>query len=495
VLQLQPIARAVRQAVNAKDAHPAPLTSSLCVCVAVGVLQRWSASSLARSPQQRRALQAALLSLKLSHATTIVVHDELITPSGALLERTSGTTTPVLLHLRDECEAELFLTSAAVPRGFVQELVKLLQEPAQRAEAAMAMLPLLEVVWSWDGVPADMLQAAMCGSDYGLGDLPKISPDDLWLCWDASARIEPVGAEALALEESSSTTGSEDDLHSAMVREQELLGLSGEVVDASVFEGGVVELDPALAATLSSIQEMRSSKRPSTGGYNPGGHLAGSGPSVGDGSRVSEHTDTDEGGHGGGSGGSGGVGGSGGTESVGSINRGARDVESVGAAAEFPDRVNVDAWEALDVQPAVVEGLLSSSSAEQQSTGRWGEKFVASLLRTTLASAEVTWVNEEEERGLPYDILISERMASSGWCRESFVEVKATTSADKALFQMSVEELEFARKQGAAYSLYRVFSACGAGGDVRVHKLHNVARSLEDGGLVLFAGRAGALGA
>ena len=68
------------------------------------------------------------------------------------------------------------------------------------------------------------------------------------------------------------------------------------------------------------------------------------------------------------------------------------------------------------------------------------------------------------------------------------MEVKATSSADKPLFEMSIAELEFARMHGAAYSLYRVFNANSE--HARVLKLHNVARSLTNGGLVLFAGAA-----
>ena len=123
-------------------------------------------------------------------------------------------------------------------------------------------------------------------------------------------------------------------------------------------------------------------------------------------------------------------------------------------------------------------------------TGRWGEELVARQLKATLKSAVVTWVNEEEERGLPYDIVIVEPNddATSGY-RESFIEVKATTSADKALFEVSMAELDFARQQGAAYALYRVFNARSQ--HALVAKLHNVSRCIGHGGLVLFAGVAG----
>ena len=140
------------------------------------------------------------------------------------------------------------------------------------------------------------------------------------------------------------------------------------------------------------------------------------------------------------------------------------------------------------MQPTVVAMADASSVERQMSTGRWGEQLVAWHLRETLASAEVTWVNEEEERGLPYDIIVTELGGAIGSRNDSYVEVKATSSADKPLFEMSIAELEFARAHGAAYSLYRVFNANSE--HVRVLKLHNVARSLTNGGLVLFAGAA-----
>jgi hypothetical protein len=122
-------------------------------------------------------------------------------------------------------------------------------------------------------------------------------------------------------------------------------------------------------------------------------------------------------------------------------------------------------------------------------TGRWGEQLVFRHLRETLASAKkVTWVNEEAESGKPYDIIVTEHGVAIGSGNDTYVEVKATSTAERPLFEMSVAELEFARAHGRNYSLYRVFNANSE--HVRVLKLHNVARSLTNGGLVLFAGTA-----
>ena len=415
---------------------------------------------------------------------------------------------------------ELFLTSTATPRAFVHEMAKLLPEPVQRAEAAMAMMTLIESIWSWEtlhsAISADMLHSALCGTDHGLGDMPMIAASELWLSWNSSAGTGAVASLANASSEAEKRPLKETsvaDLHTAMEREQALLSRwngadeVGDVVGA--FEAGPADVDVALAASLSRLKELRNLPRVAPnllgnvyaglGGAFVNAHDnaglvgaasgGGAGVSVGAsggvgngdggncGGRCSGDGDCAGGSGGGGSGGGGSSGIRGGEPS---INHSTHD---------FPLRIDVDAWETLCVQPTIVQAMAVASSVERQmSTGHWGEQLVARHLRKTLASAEVTWVNEEEERGLPYDIIVTELGGAIGSRNDSYVEVKATSSADKPLFEMSIAELEFARAHGAAYSLYRVFNANSE--HVRVLKLHNVARSLTNGGLVLFAGAA-----
>jgi hypothetical protein len=57
------------------------------------------------------------------------------------------------------------------------------------------------------------------------------------------------------------------------------------------------------------------------------------------------------------------------------------------------------------------------------------------------------------ESGLPFDIDI---VGSGG--ERTFVEVKATTAA-RNFFDVSLAELEHARRHGERYHIYRVFSA------------------------------------
>ena len=110
------------------------------------------------------------------------------------------------------------------------------------------------------------------------------------------------------------------------------------------------------------------------------------------------------------------------------------------------------------------------------------------LLQSTHPSAKVTWVNEEEEQGLPYDILVAEepRLGQDANKEPLYVEVKSSTSLSKPLFEISLRELEFARRQGAAYSLYRVLGACGPA--PQVIKLHDPSRGLTLNNLALYLG-------
>ncbi|OQR87692.1 phosphoserine aminotransferase [Achlya hypogyna] len=83
--------------------------------------------------------------------------------------------------------------------------------------------------------------------------------------------------------------------------------------------------------------------------------------------------------------------------------------------------------------------------------GRAGEAHVYELLRATHGDA-VEWVNELQETGLPYDICIN-----GGSGGREYIEVKSTSTFDKVVFEMSVQELDFAGQHGSQYIIYRVF--------------------------------------
>ena len=129
------------------------------------------------------------------------------------------------------------------------------------------------------------------------------------------------------------------------------------------------------------------------------------------------------------------------------------------------------------------------TSPAQQQAGRMGEALVHLLLKEQQqellqelqekGAADfpgvhgVLWVNEAEESGLPYDLQMREPDGRGG-ARTVYVEVKATRSADKDVFEMSLKELMFSVQHGDAYRLFRVF---GVGTDsVRVLKISNPAQ-------------------
>ena len=91
--------------------------------------------------------------------------------------------------------------------------------------------------------------------------------------------------------------------------------------------------------------------------------------------------------------------------------------------------------------------------------GRWGEMYVTAFLQKEcklpdgLSIKHIEWVNETAESGFPYDIKVT---AEDG---EYFVEVKSTSSADKALIPISWKELQYAKEQKSKYLLFRVYNA------------------------------------
>jgi hypothetical protein len=102
--------------------------------------------------------------------------------------------------------------------------------------------------------------------------------------------------------------------------------------------------------------------------------------------------------------------------------------------------------------------------------GRVGEEYVYELLRLEYPPKVVEWVNADEETGLPYDICIHHPTGGT-----EFIEVKSTSTYDKVIFEMSVQELEYATQKGSQYSIYRAFAIKphGALPDSRVVRLRN----------------------
>ncbi|CAN8295013.1 unnamed protein product [Cochlearia groenlandica] len=90
--------------------------------------------------------------------------------------------------------------------------------------------------------------------------------------------------------------------------------------------------------------------------------------------------------------------------------------------------------------------------AQAQQTGKKGEQvayryFVAKHDK----EAVVRWVNDQSETGLPYDVVIEHRGG-----KKEYVEVKATVTAGKDYFNLTVNEWQFAYEKGESYSIVHV---------------------------------------
>lgn len=102
--------------------------------------------------------------------------------------------------------------------------------------------------------------------------------------------------------------------------------------------------------------------------------------------------------------------------------------------------------------------LISCGTVTPQSfiTGRTGELVAFNYFSAELGEKCVRWVNEVNESGLPYDILVEGNDNSM-----KYIEVKATTKAKKDLFEISVREWQFAAEKGESYTIARVVLSHG----------------------------------
>lgn len=87
----------------------------------------------------------------------------------------------------------------------------------------------------------------------------------------------------------------------------------------------------------------------------------------------------------------------------------------------------------------------------QQVTGRLGELVAFNYFSSNFGKTIVRWVNEYNETGLPYDIVIGEEESS-----REYIEVKATKFERKNWFSISLREWQFAIEQGESFSIAHV---------------------------------------
>lgn len=90
-----------------------------------------------------------------------------------------------------------------------------------------------------------------------------------------------------------------------------------------------------------------------------------------------------------------------------------------------------------NAQQALLTGRLGEIEAFKYFSNRAGEKYVK-------------WVNETNETGLPYDIVVGDGKG------QEYIEVKTTESTRKDWFTISVREWQFAVDKGDSFSVARV---------------------------------------
>lgn len=96
------------------------------------------------------------------------------------------------------------------------------------------------------------------------------------------------------------------------------------------------------------------------------------------------------------------------------------------------------------------------SSEADRITGRQGEQFVFQYLQWKYPKETITWINQEDESGRPYDIRMVVKSENN---REEFIEVKTTRAFDQNTFPVSIGEVEYLLKHPSNYFIYRVYYA------------------------------------
>lgn len=112
-------------------------------------------------------------------------------------------------------------------------------------------------------------------------------------------------------------------------------------------------------------------------------------------------------------------------------------------------------------------------------TGRLGEQVAFNYLSGRFGTNVVQWVNEDCESGLPYDIVVEEEEG----IREYF-EVKATSSARKDWFNISIREWQFAVEKGDSFSIAHVRMPLGNNA-AKVTAFRNPVKQCQQGKLQL----------
>ncbi|KAL8275007.1 hypothetical protein Esti_001063 [Eimeria stiedai] len=128
--------------------------------------------------------------------------------------------------------------------------------------------------------------------------------------------------------------------------------------------------------------------------------------------------------------------------------------------------VDIDTQDREAAAPFVA-GPSTNTSTASAVAGRRGEALVYAYLQRQLQqqladrTAQVLWLNEEQESGQSYDILIKEYppVGTAAPPSMTFVEVKSSLTADKSYFEISHREWNLAQQHGDRFHIYRVLQA------------------------------------
>ncbi|KAM7485827.1 hypothetical protein LguiA_001836 [Lonicera macranthoides] len=143
---------------------------------------------------------------------------------------------------------------------------------------------------------------------------------------------------------------------------------------------------------------------------------------------------------------------------------------SCGTNAVF-DTVDLSAQSSVpssSISTSMERDQLSSGTVNPQQallTGREGEFVAFKYFIGKFGDPIVKWVNEANETGLPYDIVLGDNENN-----REYIEVKATKSARKDWFNISVREWQFAVEKGESFSIARVVLLGNNMGRVTIYK-------------------------
>ncbi|XP_060585230.1 uncharacterized protein LOC132741150 [Ruditapes philippinarum] len=107
-----------------------------------------------------------------------------------------------------------------------------------------------------------------------------------------------------------------------------------------------------------------------------------------------------------------------------------------------------------------IDSLTLCDDAAGPEIGEWGEALVAQYLERQKQLGKILdyfWKNSEEETGCPFDFEI--QLSGNSGILSNYIEVKSTVSEDKEVFEISMQQIQFAEHEKEKFHIYRVFNA------------------------------------